>query len=89
MRTVRKATTSGFISAKRFGIKSANKIKEAVTIANANQEEALSTQAASVYWLMKACKCTRIVALTNHPAKHGNHVQTDLHHGDETPRLFL
>lgn len=49
MRTVRKATTSGFISAKRFGIKSANKIKEAVTIANANQEEALSTQAASVY----------------------------------------
>ena len=49
IRTVRNAIASGLSSAKRFGIKSANKIKEAVTMINASHEAALSAQGASVY----------------------------------------
>ena len=69
MRTVRSATASGLINARRFGIKSANKMNEAVTMIKASQDAALSTQGASVYCCRNACKCTLIVASPMTPPK--------------------
>ena len=56
MPIVRSATPSGLISARRFGIKSANKTNVMVTMKKAIQEEAGSTHSAVVYSCKKLCK---------------------------------
>ena len=56
MPIVRNATPSGLISARRFGIKSANKTNVMVTMKKAIQEEAGSTHSAVVYSCKKLCK---------------------------------
>ena len=56
MPIVRSATPSGLISARRLGIKSANKTNVMVTMKKAIQEEAGSTHSAVVYSYKKLCK---------------------------------
>ena len=56
MPTVLSATPSGLINARRFGIKSANKINVVVTMKKEIQEEADSTHSALVYSCKKFCK---------------------------------